>query len=140
MKNLNVSQMYRTGFTLVEIVVVVLIVGILAAVAAPRWYDSSGDSRISATQQSLTTIRNAIELHRATLGGLPGDDGTEADFKNDLGPFLQSPFPSSQHGMLGSAVRVQTTGSDLTVNGGQAWAYDNASGAFMLNHADGLNW
>lgn len=61
----------RIGFTLIELVIVVLVLGIIAAVAAPGLRDVTTDAREKDTRQSLTTIRNAIELYRATSGSYP---------------------------------------------------------------------
>ena len=43
----------RAGFSLVELVVVVLIMGILTAVAAPRMFDTSNKAKDAATKSSL---------------------------------------------------------------------------------------
>jgi prepilin-type N-terminal cleavage/methylation domain-containing protein len=60
------------GFTLVEVLVVVMIIGFLAAVAIPQFGDASQDARIAALDQDLATVRNAIELYRYQHGELPG--------------------------------------------------------------------
>lgn len=134
------SHKRRPAFTLVELVIVVLILGILAAVAAPRMFDTAGDARSNATRHSLTVVRDAIQLYRAANNALPGDAGDEADLKADLETMLNGPFPESSVGNTGNAVRVTTTGAPLSASGTQAWAYDNVSGEFILNHAVGATW
>ncbi|MGN6136167.1 MAG: prepilin-type N-terminal cleavage/methylation domain-containing protein, partial [Aureliella sp.] len=58
----------RKAFSLVELVVVVLILGIIAAVAAPRMFDTAGDARKNSTKSSLAVLRDAIELYKAQTG------------------------------------------------------------------------
>jgi general secretion pathway protein G len=123
----------RTGFSLIELVVVVLIVGIVAAIAAPRMLDATGDARESSLLHSLSVVRDAIELYRAHQGSFPGEMGTEADFKTDLKPYLRK-FPANP--LKNSAVvAVKTDGTPFTgtLNGGIGWQYDNASGQFIAN-------
>ena len=123
----------RKGFTLVELVVVVLIVGVLAGVTAPKMFDTAGDARESALRQTLTVVRDAIELHRARAGGLPGNAGTEADFKADLVPYLRA-FPKNPM-KDDDTVSVKTDGAAFTgtLSGSIGWRYDNQSGEIIAN-------
>ncbi len=132
---LNSRKQTRRGFTLVELVVVVLILGIIAAVASPSMFDAAGDARDSAAHQSLTVVRDAIQLYRAQNGALPGEAGTEADLKSDLDRYISGPFPTIEVGNNGSTIRVATAGTALIASGTQSWAYDNVSGEFIINHA-----
>ena len=125
----------RGGFTLIELVVVVLILGILAAVAAPRMFDTATDARESTARHSLAVLRDCIELYRAQNGVYPGTD--EASFKAGIRPLLRGPFPSCPVGNQNDQVRVQTTGAALAVSGTQGWAYDNVSGELIINSSAG---
>lgn len=53
----------RSGFTLVELLIVVIILGVLAAVAIPQFTSSTDDAREASLDTSLTQLRNAIELY-----------------------------------------------------------------------------
>lgn len=128
------------GFTLVELVIVILILGILAAVAAPRMFDTATNARTNATRHSLSVVRDSIQLYRAQNGALPGELGTEADLKADLATMLNGSFPRAEVGNAGDTIRVQTSGAALTATGAQSWAYDSVSGQFVVNHATGLSW
>jgi general secretion pathway protein G len=81
------------GFTLLEIVVVILVLGILAGVAAPRFFDMSAEAKDNTVRQCLGVVRNAIDLYAAKNGKLPGADGSQATFKSDLAPLLRK-FPA----------------------------------------------
>lgn len=121
----------RGGFTLVELVVVVLILGIIAAVAAPKMFDTANDARDNAALHSLNVIRDSIELYKAQNGSYPGTD--ESTFKTALETYLRGPFPKCPVGAKDDTVRVETTGNPLSVSGSESWAYDNQTGEFIIN-------
>ncbi len=96
------------AFTLVELLVVIIIIGILAAVAIPQFGDSSADAKQSALKENLRTLRAAVEkyhidhtsvypgavkTHRATAAGAPAAHASAAEaflkqmtaYSNDAG-------------------------------------------------------
>ena len=63
----------RTGFTLIEILLVVILLGILAAIVTPMLASASDDARASALRENLRTIRAQCELFNFEHNGLsPG--------------------------------------------------------------------
>jgi len=121
---LNASKM-RRAFSLVELVVVVLIVGILAAVAAPKMFDTSTKARESATKASLGVVRNAIELYYSENGTYPESADT---LSTDLQKYIKGPFPASACGTKQATVRDGDAADDTT-----GWVYDSTTGNFWVN-------
>ncbi len=61
------------GFTLVEILIVVIILGILAAIVIPQFTDASTEAQKSSVSSTLQTIRSQIELFKVQHGDtVPG--------------------------------------------------------------------
>ena len=73
----------RDGFTLIEMLIVIIILGILAMVIIPQITVSQEDAKISALKTNMGGIRSAIELyyaqHNNTYPGVKKVDGTLAD-------------------------------------------------------------
>jgi general secretion pathway protein G len=59
----NSPMIRNKGFTLVEILIVVIILGILAAIVIPQFSSASNDARESALTSDLQTLRSQLELY-----------------------------------------------------------------------------
>ncbi len=113
------------GFTLVEILIVVIILGILAAIVIPQFTNASEDARKSSLTSQLQTLRSQIELYKLQhRDNYPTDDGLVsgtwswdrlttrtdedgAEFTGAVGqtgpfgPYLQAPPKNSIQGSIG---------------------------------------
>src|SRR3954451_5629895 len=88
----------KSGFTLVEILIVVIILGILAAIVIPQFTNASQDARKSSLTSQLQTLRSQVQLyklqHGDTLPNLVSDwtPMTSASTYNSgsFGPYMQA--------------------------------------------------
>ena len=69
----------QSGFTLIEMLVVVIILGILAMIIVPQITVSTEDARLSTLQTNLNGIRSAIEIYAAQHGNRYPGVYSEAD-------------------------------------------------------------
>lgn len=67
-----------SGFTLIELVVVIIVLGILAVIAAPQFINLSKDSKVAAIESAQGTIKESLRLlhMRAQIDGKLGSDVT----------------------------------------------------------------
>ncbi len=61
----------RCGFTLIELVVVVLILGVIAAVAGTKMFDTVDQTKASSAATLVSLVRNQIDLYHAASGAYP---------------------------------------------------------------------
>ena len=127
----------REGFTLIELVVVIMILGILGAVAAPRFMNTSAGAADSGLKQSLSVIRSAIEMHAAENAGAYPSGTDEATFKEEIGPYLRgSRFPTCPVGNRNDEVAISDATPLAAVGGTASWVYNPDTGEFICNSDD----
>ena len=61
----------KNGFSLVELMIVVAVLGILAAIIVPQFQEQSTRAKEAVAKDNLHTLRGAIELYTARNGGIP---------------------------------------------------------------------
>jgi general secretion pathway protein G len=150
----EVKMKKRSGFTLVEILIVVVILGILAAIVIPQFSDASQEAKLSTLVSDLQTVRSQIQLyklqHNATLPGTVSgvtfgqamtkyttSDGklaaTQAPADNVYGPYIQklpdNPFKTGD----ADANEVTTGVSNPAGDNSSGWYYNSTTGGFNAN-------
>lgn len=142
----------KKGFTLVEILIVVVILGILAAIVIPQFSQASSEARVSSVKSNLQMVRSQIELYKIQhnealphAGGLDiitalTSETTVAGVAGTgYGPYMQK-FPDNAILELGNviaevSVAAATPSAASTVDG---WAYNTATGEFIALNADAI--
>ncbi|MRW86393.1 type II secretion system protein GspG [Pseudoduganella sp. FT26W] len=64
MKKLSLRRRVQRGFTLIEIMVVVVIMGVLAALVVPKLLNRAGESKVAAAKVDIATIMQALKLYK----------------------------------------------------------------------------
>ena len=142
------------GFTLVEILIVVIILGILAAIVIPQFTEASNDARESALASDLQTMRSQLELYKVqhldnypvaatfvtqltsrtnSAGTVMPADGDAADYP--YGPYLQK-FPTNPFVSGATADDVSTGTATVPGDGSTGWYFETDAGKFSPNDAD----
>ncbi len=64
MKKSSISRRAARGFTLIEIMVVVVIMGVLAALVVPKLLSRTGESKVAAAKVDIATVMQALKLYK----------------------------------------------------------------------------
>lgn len=96
---MNRRQRRKSAFTLIELVVVMLILAILAAMIVPRIIGRSEDAKVARAVSDLSTVRSMLDNFRIDVGRYPStEEGLEAlrsapaDASGWRGPYSQKPI------------------------------------------------
>lgn len=128
----------RLGFTLIELIAVIVVLAILSGVAIPRYIDYTARARESAVKGTLGGVRSAI----ANFYALQSVNGTPAfptaTQISTLGtvmqePIMANPYQSSTANAALIRDAASTWAATPPVTGNQGWAYDSAVGRFWAN-------
>jgi len=65
------TKRMASAFTLVELIMVIVIIGLLAAIVVPRFGGQGDQARIASAQANLANLRSAVEVFRLQEGALP---------------------------------------------------------------------
>ena len=132
-----------SGFTLVELVIVIVVLGILAAVAIPRFFDFTGDAKEASCKGALGGVRSAIAnyyAHSVTPSG-----GGVASFPSIAelttpGAVMAQDIPEnpfSTAAKRNAVVAGTVKGTPVTPGTAGGWCYNEVTGEFWADTASG---
>jgi len=136
----------KSGFTLVEILIVVVILGILAAIVIPQFTEASSEAKLSSLCTDLQTVRSQIELYKVQhndnlpgvangthtagaglVNALIGQTDIYGEVGTDYGPYLQK-IPTNQFSDDSDIDQTGTPG-----DGAEGWDFNTGTGAFYAD-------
>lgn len=136
----SIMRQNRThrGFTLIELIAVIVVLGILAGVALPKYFDYAAQAKVSSTKGSLGGVRSGIANFYAN-GAINGSASypTFAELAA-IGTVMQEPIPENPYNSDATIRDADGTYSaaDPPLLGTEGWAYDETAGKFWANSDD----
>jgi MSHA pilin protein MshA len=114
----------KKGFTMIELVMVIVILGILAAIAIPAYVSLAQDARIAATKGSIGSIRAAVAIQYAQNAIANITPSYPTTISGNM--FAEGVVPQNQLAPTGSGVVTAYDGT-----GG--WVYHSSTGTVESN-------
>ncbi|MCU1725236.1 MULTISPECIES: type II secretion system major pseudopilin GspG [unclassified Pseudomonas] len=102
---MNRQRRTQHGFTLLELLVVLVVLGLLAGIVAPRYFSQLGRSEAKVARAQIEGLGKALDLYRLEVGRYPSSEqGLQAlvsapsDEARWSGPYLQKKVPDDPWG------------------------------------------
>ena len=129
----------RAGFTLIELMAVVLILAILAGVALPKFFNYAADAKVASCKGTLGGVRAGIANFYANKAISAGTAAYPTLAELTSGATMQETIPANPYNSDNSVVAATTGQSSARtmVAGGAGWAYyDGAAGGNAVFYAN----
>jgi MSHA pilin protein MshA len=125
------------GFTLIELVIIIVVLGILAAVAIPKYQDITGEAREAAGRAALGSLRSGITIFYANQAVTTGTATwpLQAELET-YGTVMAQGIPKNPYQLEANAPDSICTGvtKGVLVAGGRGgWCYEPVTGEIWMN-------
>ena len=160
------AHLRKQGFTLVELLIVVIILSILAAIVVPQFAGSASDAKNAALDANLSALRSATELYYQQHSAYPSANASTANAANSkeaftdqltlysdatgktanaynsatfkYGPYLKKGIPVEpiSNSAAVEIVFAGTLGAVATGAATGGWKFDNKTGQLIANSSD----
>jgi len=135
----NNAMYHRKGFTLIELIAVIVVLVILAGVALPKYFDYSESAKESAVKGTLGGVRSGVANFFANTSIEGEATYPTLDELLERGTVMQEPIPANPYKSGDKADDVREAEWDPDnppVAGNEGWAYDPDTGRFWPNSAE----
>jgi len=126
------ARLHKRAFTLVEILIVVIILGILASVVVPQMVSATNESSVTVTLNELNKLRNHVQVYRAfNSGALPNvvaGNGTWGEIVTAAGDYLKEPPTNAYVGGVNGRIITLANTPDVAFQNAYGWIFDPATG------------
>jgi prepilin-type N-terminal cleavage/methylation domain-containing protein len=126
----------HSGFTLIELIIIIVVLGILAAVAIPKYQDITNEAKAAACKGALGSLRSGVSIYYATQivkNGTP--TWPPIDSLRRIGTVIIQSLPANPYQLATNApdsiVTGVTKGTIVGARGG--WAYNATTGEIWAN-------
>ncbi|MEF3280337.1 MAG: prepilin-type N-terminal cleavage/methylation domain-containing protein [Elusimicrobiota bacterium] len=120
--------MKKTGFTLIEVMVVVVILGIIVAIASPKFSLLLARSKEKSVLANLSVLRESLRIYYSENATYPRDDLSSL-YPKYISEIPKISLPNTSH-PSSNFVRVVNSTSDITDSGFLSYVNDENSSAF----------
>ncbi|MBU2869352.1 type II secretion system major pseudopilin GspG [Colwellia sp. E2M01] len=96
----GLTRKNKSGFTLVELLIVMVILGLLASLVAPKMFGKIGSSKQGTAKTQMELFSTSLDMYRLDLGNYPAtlDELRSSDKANWQGPYLPKDIPNDPWG------------------------------------------